>query len=104
MYQCLLMYHGSRDLGSLIFIWNTHPHTMFHSSVPLALEDLMPVLKAILQDDSPVAIRQACLSLKVEKAFLNISTEKLCKIIECLYLASGLIKPELILVSVALSN
>ena len=42
---------------------------MFHSSVPLALEDLMPVLKSILQDDSPVAIRQACVSLKVEKSF-----------------------------------
>ena len=63
------MYHGPRDLGSVILVWNTHPHTLFHSSVPLALEDLMPVLKSILQDESPVAIRQACLSLKVEKHF-----------------------------------
>ncbi|KAJ7336620.1 hypothetical protein OS493_011839 [Desmophyllum pertusum] len=35
-------------------------------TVPLALEDLISVLKSILQDDSPVAIRQACISLKVE--------------------------------------
>jgi len=42
---------------------------MFLSAVPLALEDLMPVLKSILKDDSPVAIRQACVSLKVDKAF-----------------------------------
>ena len=34
-------------------------------TVPLALEDLVPVLKSILQDESPVAIRQACSSLKV---------------------------------------
>ncbi|XP_068709184.1 huntingtin-like [Montipora foliosa] len=33
-------------------------------TVPLALEDLISVLKAILQDESPVAIRQACISLK----------------------------------------
>ena len=35
-------------------------------TVPLALEDLISVLKAILQDESPVAIRQACVSLKVQ--------------------------------------
>lgn len=31
----------------------------------------MPVLKSILQDDSPVAIRQACVSLKVENASIK---------------------------------
>ena len=38
-------------------------------TVPLALEDLVPVLKSILQDESPVAIRQACSSLKVNTSW-----------------------------------
>ena len=38
-------------------------------TVPLALEDLVPVLKVILQDESPVAIRQACSSLKVNTSY-----------------------------------
>ena len=38
---------------------------LINFTVPLALEDLISVLKAILQDESPVAIRQACISLKV---------------------------------------
>ncbi|XP_074614489.1 huntingtin-like isoform X2 [Acropora palmata] len=33
-------------------------------TVPLVLEDLISVLKTILQDESSVAIRQACISLK----------------------------------------
>ena len=34
-------------------------------TVPLTLEDVISVLKSVLQDDAPVAIRQACGGLKV---------------------------------------
>lgn len=67
----------------MFFLWETHlTKVSFQSwitcnfiliyykftslTVPFGLEDLISVLKSILQDESPVAIRQACVSLKVQ--------------------------------------
>ena len=66
----------------MFFLWETHLikvsfqswitcnfiliyHKFTSLTVPFGLEDLISVLKSILQDESPVAIRQACVSLKV---------------------------------------
>ena len=60
---------------------------IFILTVPLALEDLVSVLKSILQDQSPVAIRQACISLKVTTSGLKFD---LCDLLYYNSLASKL--------------
>ena len=39
--------------------------SMFFKSAPVSLESLVSILSCVLTDESPVAIRQACLALQV---------------------------------------